>query len=164
MTNDDLEKYADKLLSQEDFTAAIKIYDQLISKVTNEAKFYARRGFAYFQLRDWGKAIQNFSNAIDLKKEVPSTYFLRARAYEETGNLKEALSDYDLGIKFDPGKIDVYVNKGLIQEYLGKYEEAKKTYLAAYAIDNKNEIVNNCINAINEKIRLQDIDALNKGT
>ena len=152
MNNNDLIKHADQLLSKDDFTAAIKIYDQLISMAPNEAKFYAHRGFAYFQLKEWREAIQNFSNAIELKNEVPSTYFLRARANEEIGNLKKALSDYDLSIKFDPEKIDVYLNKGLIQEYLGKYAEAKKTYLTAHEIDGKDETIINYINAINKKL------------
>jgi tetratricopeptide (TPR) repeat protein len=152
MNKDELIQAADSFLSNGDFDAALNIYEQLISLFPTEAKFFAYRGFTYFQKKEWRLAIQCFSSAISIKNDVPNTYFLRARAYEELQDLDNALADYDSSLRYEPTLIDAYINKGLIQEYLERYEDAKRTYLTGQGFDNKNDILNNCVQEINKII------------
>jgi len=76
---------------------------------------YNNRGFAYFQLEDVQRAIQDYDEAIRLDPRVPQPYANRAWAYTALGRDQEAERD-----------IDKAVELGIDADWLRKEVEALK--------------------------------------
>ena len=139
---------ADDLESLEKYDDSISIYNDLIKIEGNNARLFALRGFAKYKAKYFKDAIDDFSNAIKLKANVPTTLFFRARSKEEIGNLDGALKDYEECAKIDQDKYDIHLNMGLIYEYKGKLKKAKEKYQAVLNLDPTNEIALERLNKI----------------
>ncbi len=70
------------------------IYNQLIAREPQNPCCYALRGLCYSQKKDWEAAIREYSIALDLKPNAPSTLYNRGRAYQHTGQWNKVLCDY----------------------------------------------------------------------
>lgn len=77
----------DYLGAVETFTQATKVAPE------GEGRPYLDRGVAYFWLRNYRSAIQDFSTSIRFNPQSVKSYEYRARAYEEVGDRQAARSD-----------------------------------------------------------------------
>jgi len=100
-----------------------------------EPKFFAYRGFAKWRLGQFEGAIEDFSVALALLPNAPSTRFLRARCYEELERYSEAVADYEEVLKIAPHTADAYAHLGYCRERLGDAERALLNYLTALDIN-----------------------------
>ena len=83
-------------------------------------KTYVNRGFAFFDLGQPRRAIEDFSTVIGLKPEDPFVYNLRGVAYFHVGDYDAAIADFDAVLERDPDFLPAYNNRG--NAYLLKRE------------------------------------------
>lgn len=133
------------------FDDAISLYDRLLKSGHSDAKIFALRGYSKFQAKYYKDAIVDFSKAIAIKDNAPTTYFYRARSKEEIGDLSGALEDYQKSAELDCDKPDVHINMGMIYEYIGELQKAENEYRIVLKLDPRNKIAINSLNEIAKK-------------
>ncbi len=87
-------KYGKVLRDCGKFAKAIPLYDRIIELGEGNADAYRGRGDCYAGLKQYKKAIEDYSNAITMASDPsPDTYRQRALAFEKLGNKEKALRD-----------------------------------------------------------------------
>ena len=86
-------------------------------KETEYAMIYYTRGLAYNSLKNYEKAILDFTESIKIDPSSRS-YYVRGRIYETLKRYDEAIRDYDEAIKLDPDFEAPYYNKLTIRDKL----------------------------------------------
>jgi tetratricopeptide (TPR) repeat protein len=104
------------------------------------SKAFRRRGDAWFDNRDYDKAIADYNEAIRLDPKQAATYCNRGNAWDAKGDYERAIADFDEAIHLDPTNASVYSNRG------GTLAKCKKEYDRA-------------ISDFNEAIRLDATDS-----
>src|SRR6185437_15416602 len=93
---------------------------------TNEnlaAAFYDRGG-AYDDKDQVDRAIQDYSQAIQLRPDYAHALRNRGRDYGRTGDYGRAIADFDHAIQADPSYVDAYENRGYAYYFEGQYDRA----------------------------------------
>ena len=57
------------------------------------------RGVCYDRLKEYRKAVSDFSRLVAMKSNLSTVYFNRAQAYESLGENRKAVADYNAGVK-----------------------------------------------------------------
>ena len=148
----DLIFQADYYYDQKNFNEAIHIYNQLIAREPHNPRFYALRGLCYSQKKDWEAAIREYSIALDLKPNAPSTLYNRGRAYQHTGQWNKALCDYQKSSHLLP-EYDVFLNMGIIYEFLYEFESARQSYLKALRLEPEDIKIQDNLKLLMQKIK-----------
>jgi tetratricopeptide (TPR) repeat protein len=78
-----------------DFTEAIRLEPT--------ADLYDLRGGAYFMLKQWQRAIADYTEVIRLNPRNPDTYTMRASSYARVGEHQKAIEDYTEALRHWPG-------------------------------------------------------------
>jgi len=86
------------------------------------------RGNRYVDRKDYDRAIQNYSFAIETNPANPNTYYCRGVAKMLNRELDAAINDFSMAIKFNPGYFDALINRGAILKEKGKLDEALIDY------------------------------------
>lgn len=126
-----------------DYAGVLRDSDRIISQNPRNAKAYNYRGLAYYNLYDNERAIESYSQAIEIDSEYALVYFNRAEAYFYQKNYSLALADYDLAIRAkgdlgSKGKMllaDIYAKRGDALGRLGRFAEALDSSDRAIEID-----------------------------
>ncbi len=84
-----------KLGNDERWTEAIALYDQAILVDSEHAEAYNNRGYAYFKLGEYGRAIEDLSEAIRLKPKERGYWANRGLIYILIGRDEEGQRDLD---------------------------------------------------------------------
>ena len=114
-----------------DYTEAIALLSQLISRHPHNAIDYNNRGLIYFQSGKTQKALSDYNTALKLNPYLASAYNNRANYYAACGELAAALADYDQAIDFNPRHVRAWINRGITWRDLGQYEEAIENFEVA---------------------------------
>lgn len=64
-----------------DYENAIKLYDDMIKRQPQKAKWYYGKGYQFYMQKDWEKAIENFSTALSLFENYLVVKYRIAYAY-----------------------------------------------------------------------------------
>jgi tetratricopeptide (TPR) repeat protein len=101
------------------------------------AEDYRRRGDAYNNTRNYGSAIQEYSQAISLNPKYVVAYTNRGTAYHGKRDYDRAIQDYSRAITLDPKAAAAYNNRGYA--YLGKgdCDQAIQDYNQTITLDPK---------------------------
>ncbi len=91
-------------------------------------------GAAAFERHDYDGAIQHLTKAIELKPDLPDSYFLRGLAYDHKGLSDQAIADVTKTIEFKPGYSDAYDSRAGIYEKLGQRDKAIADYRKALSL------------------------------
>ncbi len=84
------------------------------------------------------KAVESFTEYINLNPDVASGYEKRGLSYQELKRYQEALQDYDKAIELSPeNSSDIYGNRGHIYSEFGRYQEAINNYDKWLNLDHK---------------------------
>ena len=76
----------------------------------------------------FSQALQQWNQYIDLFPEDAAAISNRGNVKLVLGNPKESIVDQDKAINLEPDLVDPYINRGLAEETLGLWAEAKQDY------------------------------------
>lgn len=108
----------------------------LISFVECSPKLYTT-GKDFAASGNYQDAIIQYTKQIEEKPEFTDAYIARAEAYEKTGNLSEAASDYKRATSFDEKNASCFYNSGRLYFELKEYNEAISMLSKATTLDKK---------------------------
>ncbi len=116
------------------FMDGIKNLDEVLkyNKESYLAHFY--KGVAYHSMGLDESAIDGYTKAIELNKNLVDAYFNRGQLLHKS-EPKKALDDFVAAVALDPKFIDAYYSIAAIQKNLGQYEDAVKNLDKILEID-----------------------------
>lgn len=120
---------ASSLMAKNDFSGAVDEYTQAIALKPSDIT-YEGRGQAYTELKEYDKAIADFTKAIELAPSRGGPYFGRGVAYRATDNLDGAIADFSQAIG-DRAKTRwraALLERGLACKAKGNMAEAKADF------------------------------------
>jgi hypothetical protein len=115
------------------YESAVKDMTQAISLVSGQwgqtykpelHNYYNSRGNAYFALKKYDMAVEDYGMAISYKPEEAEYYYNRALSFGRLNLLDKAISEYRKSISHDPDFAPVYNNLGTAYVRRGDYERA----------------------------------------
>jgi tetratricopeptide (TPR) repeat protein len=121
-----------------DYIRAVQIYSRALSDASltpyNRALAHDGRGAAYFQLKQYDRAISDYTVAIKLQPDCAPCYNNRGMAYGAKDLADAAIIDFNDAIHLAPKDFNGYFNRGNV--YYGKndFDHAIADYTAAIAI------------------------------
>lgn len=118
---------ARSLLEANQYTAAVRALNQLLSSTVLMAEPWTLRAYAHFQLGQYDAAIADYSRAIFMEQNA-KWYYNRALAYKRKGDLWHALADLDQAIALDPEAVMALFERGNILAEMGQWQEALRYY------------------------------------
>ncbi len=126
-----LENYAKSI---QDFNTTLHI---LPKDAPNQAMVLSERAVSKHLHHDNMGAMQDFDEAIKLEPQNPYRYASRAYIKSILGDIHGAIEDYHITLKLDPEDAVSYNNLGLLEEKLGRKENAKRNFEKADNIADK---------------------------
>jgi len=88
-------------------------------------KKYYNRGIAYSEKGEVERAIEDYTQAIDLNPKFADAYIKRGLAYTKNGEFERAIADYTKAIELNPDYADAYYRRSKVWLHLGQPEKAK---------------------------------------
>ncbi len=113
---------------------AIAYFTRAIQKNTGEiavpdvARIFHSRGLAYLALNDPDKALENFSNAIELDDRNPEFFMDRAGVFVGRKQYGRARDDFSAVIKLDPRRTAAYAGRAAANAETGALSGAIADY------------------------------------
>jgi tetratricopeptide (TPR) repeat protein len=98
---------------------------------------FINRGNAYQSNRDYGRAIEDYDQAIRINPIAPLAFNNRGNVYLSKQDYDRALEDYDQAIRIDPKYAVAFNNRGLAKQRKGQNDLAAEDYEQAIRIDPK---------------------------
>jgi tetratricopeptide (TPR) repeat protein len=89
-------------------------------------------------MKEYDKAIDSYTQAIQINPKYDLAYNDRGYAYREKGDYGKAIDDYTKIIQINPEFYCAYINRGDIYKEKGEYDKAIADYTQAIQIDPKN--------------------------
>jgi tetratricopeptide (TPR) repeat protein len=101
------------------------------------AQGYYRRGWAYFQTRQYQLAMTDYDRAIAISPSVYYFYNDRGITWRELSNNDRAMQDFDQAILLKPDYALAYANRGHIMVGMQRFDEAIAALSTALSYDPK---------------------------
>ena len=98
-------------------------FSKYLEKFSSDATAYYKRGYARFKLKEYKKAISDFSTVLE-KSETSESFFYRGNCYYSLKDYKNALADYTKALEQEPDNYDIYYNRGYANFRLKNYNDA----------------------------------------
>lgn len=93
----------------------------------DNASVWAHRGMTLASLKRYDEADAELTRFLESGSGSSAAFAERARVRKETGRKEAAIEDYTAAIRLDPN-VDLYVERGRLQDGLGRAEEAATGY------------------------------------
>lgn len=129
----------DSNLSDRKIIKQIKKYNRKIKNNDQNAKFFIKRGYLKFCLKDYNSAIDDYTQAQALEPDNKDVYYLRGRAWFEKNNYKDSMDDFNKAIELDKKNSTLYISRGLVKDRIGEYESAINDFTLALKYDKKSK-------------------------
>jgi tetratricopeptide (TPR) repeat protein len=103
-----------KLVQQEDYDAAIKVFDTALAEYPDSFTIFGIRGSAYHRKGENEKAMADYTRMIALRPEHPDGWSSRGNLYHELGQYDRAIADFTRCIPLSPEGYGTYwSNRGI---------------------------------------------------
>ena len=102
--------------------ACTKMAEDRTDTPHNRAVAYYDRGNAYKNLKDYDRALADFSDALKLDPRYAHAYLNRGFVYAAKNDADHAIADLNRSIQLDPAEPMAYFNRGLIYR-VGKHND-----------------------------------------
>ena len=103
-----------------------------------DAKAPFNSGNAFFDKKEYDKAISAFTEAIRLDPNNELAYCNRGRAYVNKGDYDKAIRDFDEAIRLDPRLALAYNGRGVAYDSQSKFDKAVNDYSDAIRLERYN--------------------------
>jgi tetratricopeptide (TPR) repeat protein len=122
-------RYIEADLDSEELLTAATGLIELVSHTptfseTLLARFYNKRGMAYYSRSDYQQAMQDFDQALALDPAYAGAYLLRGMAYSACKEYQQAITDFDQALVLDAGATFAYAHRGIAHLQRKDYEQA----------------------------------------
>lgn len=152
-------------IQEGNFEEAIQICTKILNDFTHypqkeELKFISegevlfRRGYAYFKLQEFKKALEDYNLSIQ-KAENPNAYSERGVLYFTVGKLSEALVNMNIALELEPDNPYRYSSRAYIRAAAGMTVLAMQDYKKAVELDPEDAIAHNNLGLLEEKVGYQ---------
>ncbi len=131
---DALEHLGDLMLRNKKYDQAVGYYEKIGPGLHEKASMFINRGFAYGEIRQYGKSAENYEKAIKMGVRDQTLYYNLAYTYTRLGRDKDAVVYYE---KISP---QTRQTLGMIADYYLKnrnYERAIQYYQRIVKLDPK---------------------------
>jgi tetratricopeptide (TPR) repeat protein len=112
-----LDAYSDPVRSYDEvlpyFFSAIESIPTNVTVVTNPTEAYFFRGLVYYYKNDYGRAVDDYDRAIQLKPDSVQAYVNRGVAHRYNGDPDHAIVDFDRAIQLKPDDAYAHLNRGV---------------------------------------------------
>lgn len=99
-------------------------WDRAIATTPKVAEAYNNRGLAFYNLKQYQEAIEDFSQSIQMKPKYAEAYNNRGNAYYELDQYEKARADFDQSIKIKPNYSKAHMNRGLVNLQMQNTDQA----------------------------------------
>jgi tetratricopeptide (TPR) repeat protein len=125
------------LYNNQDYIGAIKIFNDVLVQDPRNFLAYNARGTAYLELKEYDKAIGDYSKAIELQPFFPDAYYNLGRVYRLLKKYDEAIANLKKSIKLSPPEFGYRANGniGLIYHQQREYAKALEAFATAISYD-----------------------------
>jgi len=125
---------------------AVTLFDRCIELGNlgqeNLAQTYRNRGIANRRQAAFDEAIRDFTKAIELNhQDTWKDYVNRGNAWSGKGEYETALKDYKAAKKLKPNHHEVFYNRGIVYERMGKQDLAHLDFKKAYELGSRRKLV-----------------------
>lgn len=118
---------------------AIADFNRAMELVPDQVEGYIVRGWIYLLKKNYAGAIRDFGKGLELAPEMRDWFLrMRARAYQEEGNLASALIDINSALQFAPNDAGLLVVRAKIYFETDQYDKALADCLVALEQDSQN--------------------------
>ncbi len=104
-------------------------FTRYLEKFSNDVSAYYNRGYARFKLKEYKKAISDFSTVLETNGTSES-FFYRGNCYYSLKDYKSAYTDYTKALEQEPDNYDIYYNRGYagfkLKDYTGAVSDWKR--------------------------------------
>ena len=130
------EEWADKGFNVTDPELKIEYYTKAIGLDPEYAKAYNNRGWAYYLMGDYTRALEDVTKALtyvdaDDVDTLSGALGTRANIYRELGRYDEAMKDVEKQIELVPEYNWAYYTRGQIYRDMGEVEKARADFTKA---------------------------------
>jgi len=66
-------------------------------------EIYSTLGFAYFQIKDYDRAIENLNTAVEIDPHSAIDYASLGANYRDRGDIEQAIAMFEKALALDPG-------------------------------------------------------------
>lgn len=106
-----------------------------------DAESFLDEGNVYFNVGQYGLAIERYGKALEIAPDLTAAYYNRANARTRAGEYDDALTDYDRALTLHPHDPDALNNRGMLHLYRASYPDALQDFNAALAMDPRDTTV-----------------------
>lgn len=118
------------------------LWNHVMRMYPEDAQPYAGRGKAYLDANEHGRALEDFSTAIELDSSPSGKrysrlykhYVNRGKTYFALKQNASALMDFETAVRLRPEDDSVYYNRGVAYAALGRLQEAINDYVKAVSL------------------------------
>lgn len=121
----------DQAADQEQMLRQVAEQDRRVRANPNDAKAYLARGMAYFKLRDFDRASDDFTQAIRLNDKLDDAYFGRGMARGRGGEIDAGIADIGIYLRRNPKSSLAYTKRGIRYIWKGDLENAERDFRKA---------------------------------
>lgn len=109
-------------------------FSKYLEKFSNDVSAYYNRGYARFKLKEYKKAINDFSRVIENSGSSESLFY-RGNCYYSLKDYQNAYTDYTKALELEPDNYDILYNRGYAGFRMQEYESAIKDWKRAIELN-----------------------------
>ncbi|MBN8688194.1 MAG: tetratricopeptide repeat protein [Chitinophagales bacterium] len=155
----DLIVKAQALLGEKKFTEAIQVYNRAKQIDSTQYDLYTGRGTAYFELKEYENAFNDFSKAIAVRPDSALAYHYRANLLYTLLYTDEAILDNTKAIERatdDRFLLSCFVNRGSAKEQKRDFHGAYEDFIRAYSYDSSDVAIINNLGTVLDELGRRD--------
>lgn len=112
----------------------IKACSRLIARNANDATSYYNRGIGYKNLKDYARAISDYTTAIGIKPTYAEAFNNRCAAYNKINKYDLAIKDCTEALRLRPAYENAFAGRAIAYEGKGQVDDAIEDYRSALSV------------------------------
>jgi len=101
------------------------------------ATIYFYRGTAYYNQKEYDRAIADCNQALQLNPKLAEAFSTRGIAYDQKGEYDRAIADFNQALQLNPKDAGPFNNRGIAYYYKKEYDRAIANYNQALQVNPK---------------------------